>query len=151
MVGNLSYNEAPDIRAILLSNIDSTDIDDLWSLTDEEAQALSVLDSLRYIDEDADISRESYDMNDPDQRGLFVKSCIRSYDRNFKEFKPATQYDVTEALAELVERGDIESNPEITQAEYAQDTTLSGDIVTSTNSVVMRKVNTQYFHIGKRS
>lgn len=72
-----------------------------------------------------------------------MKSCIRSYERNFREFKPATQYDVTEALAELVERGDIESNPEITQAEYSKDDTLSGDIVTSTDSVVMKKINTQ--------
>lgn len=104
---------------------------------------MSVIDSLRYIDEDADISKASYDMDDPEQRGLFVKSCIRSYERNFKEFKPVTNYDVTEALADIVERGDIESNPEVTMDAYTQDQSLTGDVVTSTQGQVVMKVNTQ--------
>lgn len=72
----------------------------------EELQALSVMDSLSYIDEDASVCRSSYDMSDPEQRGIYVKSAIRSYERNFKEFKPVSNYEVTEAMAELVERAD---------------------------------------------
>jgi hypothetical protein len=87
------------------------------------------------------MSRATYDMNDPDQRGLFVKSAIRSYERNFREFKPATQYDVNDALADLVERGDIESQPEVTQNEYANDSSLPGDVVTSTDGEVILKAN----------
>lgn len=45
-------------------------------------------------------------MSDPEQRGIYVKSAIRSYERNFKEFKPVSNYEVTEAMAELVERAD---------------------------------------------
>ena len=129
-----------ELKPVLMSNVDQTDVD-VWSLTDEECQALSVLDSLRYIDEDASMSRATYDMNDPDQRGLFVKSAIRSYERNFREFKPATQYDVNDALADLVERGDIESQPEVTQNEYANDSSLPGDVITSTDGEVILKAN----------
>ena len=138
--GKSSSYSALDLKPVLMSNVDQTDVD-VWSLTDEECQALSVLDSLRYIDEDASMSRATYDMNDPDQRGLFVKSAIRSYERNFREFKPATQYDVNDALADLVERGDIESQPEVTQNEYANDSSLPGDVITSTDGEVILKAN----------
>ena len=138
-VKTTSYSNL-ELKPVLMSNVDQTDVD-VWSLTDEECQALSVLDSLRYIDEDASMSRATYDMNDPDQRGLFVKSAIRSYERNFREFKPATQYDVNDALADLVERGDIESQPEVTQNEYANDSSLPGDVITSTDGEVILKAN----------
>lgn len=125
-----------DLEDVLRSNLDTTDIEDVYGLSPEEMQALSVLDSLRYVDEDAAVCRASYDMNDPEQRGLFVKSAIRSYERNFREFKPARNYDVTEALAEMVERGDIESNPVVSQqvltGDPNNDLNVSGDITTST-------------------
>jgi homoserine trans-succinylase len=138
--GRPSSYSTIDLKPVLMSNVDQTDVD-VWSLNDDECQALSVLDSLRYIDEDASMSRATYDMNDPDQRGLFVKSAIRSYERNFKEFKPATQYDVNDALADLVDRGDIESQPEVTQNEYANDSSLPGDVITSTDGEVILKAN----------
>lgn len=130
--GDITYDKPGNhMRHVLLSMVDDSDIEDVYSLTDEEAQALSALDSLRYIDEEAAMSRASYDMNDPDERGLFVKSAIRSYERNFREFKPARNYDVTEALAELVERGDIESNKVVSQEVLATKSESEvGDIVT---------------------
>jgi hypothetical protein len=136
------YNQSIDAEDFLAGFVDSEAIDDVYSLTMPELQALSVLDSLKYIDEDAVLCRESYDMNDPDQRGLFVKSSIRSYERNFKEFKPATQYDVTDALADMVERGDIVNNPTPIPKENASPT---GDddspVVTSTQEDIDVTVN----------
>lgn len=143
-----------DLKYILMSMVDDTDIEDVYSLTDEEAQALSSLDSLRYIDEEAALSRASYNMDDPDERGLFVKSAIRSYERNFREFKPADNYDVTEAFAEMVERGDIESNQTVSQEilntksedEVGDIITMSGEDIKVTADVqslkrVMKMIN----------
>ena len=130
---------------LLMSMIDEDDIEDIYSLTEEEIQALSVLDSLRYTDEEAAVSKESYDMNDPDERGLFVKSAIRSYERNFKEFKPAENYEVTQALAELVERGDIESNKQVSIENLTADMNDldMGDIVTLSGSDFKVKADIQ--------
>lgn len=143
-----------DLKYILMSMVDDTDIEDIYSLTDEEAQALSSLDSLRYIDEEAALSRASYNMDDPDERGLFVKSAIRSYERNFREFKPVDNYDVTEAFAEMVERGDIESNQTVSQEilitksedEVGDIITMSGEDIKVTANVqslkrVMKMIN----------
>lgn len=142
---NYSDNSPQDmLKYVLLSMVDDEDIEDVYSLSDEEAQALSALDSLRYIDEEAAMSRASYNMNDPDERGLFVKSAIRSYERNFREFKPADNYDVTTALAELVERGDIESNQVVSQeilATKSEDEV--GDIVTLSGESVKVKADVQ--------
>lgn len=126
---NYSYNVSLDMAEILAGFIDTDNIPDVLSLSGPELQALSVIDSLQYIDEDAAMCAESYDMSDPEQRGLYVKSAIRSYERNFREFKPATHYDVTESLAELVERGDVISKPLVSQSVATDDT--EEDIVTS--------------------
>ena len=84
-------------------------VDGFTGLSLEEAQAFSILDSLRYIDEDAEFSKETYDMTDPEQRGLYVRSAIKAYERNFREFKPVRSYDVTEKMADLVENVGVES------------------------------------------
>ena len=84
-------------------------VDGFTGLSLEEAQAFSILDSLRYIDEDAEFSKETYDMTDPEQRGLYVRSAIKAYERNFREFKPVRSYDVTERMADLVENVGVES------------------------------------------
>lgn len=102
-----------DVTDLMLGFADVSGIDDIYSVSKAELQAMSVLDSLQYIDEDAELCKETYDMNDPDERGLFVKSSIRSYERNFKEFKPAENYDVTEALADIVDRGDVNAAPNL--------------------------------------
>lgn len=129
-----------DYGDILLGFADVSGIDDIYSLTKEEIQALNVLDSLQYIDEDAVLCKESYDMNNPDERGLFVKSSIRSYERNFKEFKPANNYDVTEALADMVDRGDISSKETL-----IPDSEVNGDtedtIVTSSRDEIKANIN----------
>ena len=67
---------------------------------------MSNYDSLQNIDEDADTCMDSYDMDDPEERGLYMKSAIRSYERNFKAYKPKENYDVTNAMSEMIERGD---------------------------------------------
>lgn len=112
LTGNFNYCSA-DFSELLMGFADLDGVDDIYSVSNKELQALSVLDSLQYIDEDATLCKESYDLNNPEERGLFVKSSIRSYERNFKEFKPAHNYDVTEALADMVDRGDIASTSNI--------------------------------------
>ena len=82
-------------------------IDNLTELTAEEAQAMSILDTLNYVDEDASLVKQSYDMSNPEERAKFIKSSIKFYERNFKEFKPAAHYDgITDSMAELIEKGD---------------------------------------------
>ena len=130
---------------LLVGFADLDGIDDVYSLSREELQALSILDSLQYIDEDAILCKESYDMNNPDERGLFVKSAIRSYERNFKEFKPAENYDVTEALAEMVERGDISTNPNIVIPKEDATEGSVEDTVTASKEDLNVQVNKKNF------
>ena len=134
--GSVSKEEA---RSIMISNVDVNGFSDVYSLTDAELQAISVLDSLRYIDDDAEFVRGTYNMDDPDERGLFVKSAIRSYKRNFKDFKESDSYDVTEALAELVEKGDI-GDVDSVNLDVATDDTV-GHIVTTSTKRLSYKVD----------
>lgn len=129
-----------DPKDFLIGFFDSDNIDDVYSLNENEMQAMSVLDSLRYIDEDAHLCQESYDMNDPEQRGLFVKSSIRSYERNFREFKPVSDYDVTDALADMVERGDVVTNPVLVSQSVANSDT-GEPVVTSSIEEIDVRVN----------
>lgn len=136
---NYPYKSVDDMHDLLAGFMDTESVGDVFSLSDSEMQALAVIDSLKYIDEDATLCADSYDMKDPEQRGLFVKSAIRSYERNFKEFKPANHYDVTESLAEMVEKGDIISKPVVSQSAATDDT--EEDTVTSTVDEIDVTVN----------
>lgn len=123
-----------DTKSLLVSLINTDGIDDVYSLDANELQAMSIMDSLHYIDEDAELCRDSYDMSDPDQRGMYLKSALRSYERNFKEFKPRDYYDVTEKLADMVDRGtDIKKGVVI--ASKATDDT-EADIITGTQEEI---------------
>lgn len=117
---NSMFIEGEDIvDSLFIGNFDQTDVyyDENNKITLDEMQALSSLDSLRYIDEDAELSKSSYNMKDPYDRALYVKSAIRSYERNFKDYKTVSNYDVPNTLAELVENEKIESNPVISYEE----------------------------------
>ena len=135
-----SFNSI-DFSSLLYSNVADGDVSDLYSLTEEEAQALSVLDSLRYIDEDARFCKSTYNMDDPEERGLFVKSAIRSYERNFKEFKPAYNYDVNDAMADLVEAGDIESSPVIPRDVALSSDDTNNNFTSDTANILKVKVD----------
>lgn len=138
--GAMTYGSSDDFdpKDFMVGFFDSDSIDDVYSLNENEMQAMSVLDSLRYIDEDASLCQESYDMNDPEQRGLFVKSSIRSYERNFREFKPASSYDVTDALADMVERGDVVTNPVLVSQSVATDDTDAPVVTSSIEEIDVR-------------
>lgn len=99
-----------DLTELLLGMADTTGIDDIYGLSAEEVQALGIIDSLAFIDEDATLIKDTYDMNDPDDRGLYTKSIIKSYEKNFRDYKPKNDYDVTDTMAELVERSDEENS-----------------------------------------
>ena len=108
LCGN-STNESVRIDMACASNINEKGIEDIFSLSASELQALSVLDSLNYIDEDAELVKKSYDMSDPDERALYVKSAIKSYENCFRDFKASDSYDVTDGIAETVEDIDSEN------------------------------------------
>ena len=93
------------MQDLLLGNIEYEDYENPFDLSAEELQAVSSYDSLKYIDEDAKTCRESYDMNDPEERSLFIKSAIKSYDRNFRAFRSKNDYDVAQAFSDMVEKG----------------------------------------------
>jgi hypothetical protein len=128
-----------DLKDVLPGMVDTDQVGDVFGMSDAELQAMAAIDSLQYVDEDAALSLESYDMSDPEQRGLYVKSAIRSYERNFKEFKPSNNYDVTESLADMIERGDIISRPVVPQAIATDDT--EADTVTSSAEEVDVSIN----------
>lgn len=134
---NYRFVEGEDITTNLFKgNFDQTDVSYDDNLSLDEMQALSSLDSLRYIDDNSDLAKSSYNMKDPYDRALYVKSAIRSYERNFKEFKPVSSYDVPNTLAELVENEKVESNPVISYEEIRDNTATENDrtrdILTST-------------------
>lgn len=116
-------------------------VDGLSTLTLEESQAFAVLDTLRYTDEDAEFSKETYDMTDPEQRGLYVRSAIKSYERNFKEFKPARSYDVTGEIANLVENVGVESVKLITIDKDDPNVENEDDLITMTSKEVEIRVD----------
>ena len=111
-------------------------VDGLSTLTLDESQAFAILDTLRYTDEDAEFSKETYDLSDPEQRGLYVRSAIKSYERNFKEFKPARSYDVTGEIANLVENVGVESVKLITIDKDDPNVENEDDLITLTSKEV---------------
>lgn len=124
------------VQSMISDNDFDFGVDGLSTLTLEEAQAFAVMDTLRYIDEDAEFSKETYDLSDPEQRGLYVRSAIKSYERNFKEFKPARSYDVTEKMASLVENIGVESVKFITIDKNDPDIENEDDMITMTSKEV---------------
>ena len=133
---NFIENEG-DTQFLFYGNFNQTDTPYTAEMTIDEMQALSSLDSLRYVDDSAELAKSSYDMSDPYDRALYVKSAIRSYERNFREFKPGINYDLPNTLAELVENEKIESNPIISYDRFVgaesapEDVNKGMDIVTS--------------------
>lgn len=127
--------ESEDLNDLMLGSIDYEKFDNPYDLTQEEVQAMSNYDSLQNIDEDADTCMDSYDMNDPEERGLFMKSAIRSYERNFKAYKPKDNYDVTTAMSEMIERGDRFRDRIVADEKYdGEDTSVY--VVTSTQDEI---------------
>lgn len=105
-IGGKGRSDLSIVNDLMISCIDTEKFENPYDLTTEELQAVSNYDSLQYIDEDANLCMESYNMEDPDERVLFIKSAIKSYERNFKDYKPKANYDVTEAMSDLIERGE---------------------------------------------
>ena len=114
--------------------------DNPYDLTPEEVQAVSNYDSLRNVDDDAKTCIESYNMDDPDERALFLKSAIRSYERNFREYKPSNNYDVTEAMSNLIENGERFKDRIVSDSDYnGEDSSVY--VVTATNDELKLNVD----------
>lgn len=125
------------MQDIMLGNITYEEFEDPYTLSAEELQAVSSYDSLKYIDEDAQTCRESYNMNDPEDRSLFIKSAIKSYDRNFRAFKSKDDYDVAQAFSDMVEKGVTFSDRIVSKDEVA-DVDLTSYEVTATPYAIDR-------------
>lgn len=84
-----------------LSSDDYVSNDDVDTL-----QSLSVIDSLRYLDDDFYFASTSYDMNDENQVSMLYESIIDSYRRNFLDLKKSN-INTVDAIMNIVDNGDI--------------------------------------------
>lgn len=143
IVTGQAYRVDPeDLTDILFGNIDYEKFDNPYDLTQEEVQAVSNYDSLQHVDEDAKVCMGSYNMDDPEERGLFMRSAIKSYERNFKEYKPSNNYDVTEAMADLIENGERFKDRIVPENSYdGEDQSVY--VVTATDNEVKLNLNKQ--------
>ena len=140
LVGN--GTEKDSLQDLVISCIETENIENPFELSIEEIQALSNYDSLQFIDEDAKLCADSYNMNDPDERGMFIRSAISSYEKNFKAYKPKNNYDVTEAMAEMVENKDV-LKTKIVSADISTEEDDSGYITTSSTDEIRNSFNKQ--------
>lgn len=141
---NLSGVNAFFIQDLMLSMIDYEMFDNPYELTESEIQAISSYDSLRNVDSDAKICMESYNMDDPEERGMFMKSAIRSYERNFRDFKPKENYEVTEALSNMIENGERFKNRIVPDETFdGEDTSVY--VVTSTKGELKIQIDKKSF------
>lgn len=100
---------ADDADMLLASNIDREQIKDYDKLSCEDLQAISAVDSLVYIDDEAKIMKEQYDFTDPNERQVYLKSVLDMYNTEFRDFRDRED-EVDESLYELVENPDKVSN-----------------------------------------
>lgn len=59
---------------------------DITSLSKQEMTALSVLDGVKYLDDDLELEPNLYDMKNEDERELFLKTAIVSYKKKFETY-----------------------------------------------------------------
>lgn len=93
--------EYGDMLRSNLSDDDYVSNDDIDTL-----QSLSVIDSLRYLDDDFYFASTSYDMNDENQVSMLYESIIDSYRRNFLDLKKSN-INTVDAIMDIVDNGDI--------------------------------------------
>ena len=127
----------------MVGNVNIDAFDNPYDLTPSELQAVSNYDSLQNIDEDAKVCVSSYNLNDPEERGLFLKSAIKSYEKNFREYKPENNYDVTTAMSDLIERGESFKDILVPETEYSGDGSVVGYITTDTPEMIEIKLTKQ--------
>lgn len=108
---NIDY--LSEFTDILVSNVDDYDQNSLGDntvLSDEELQALSNIDALRYMtNDDSSLNPSAYDLSDKDERDLYFDSVVRTYDKKFKAYKPTKDTPIVDSLLDTVEKGTINS------------------------------------------
>lgn len=108
---NIDY--LSEFTDILVSNVDDYDQNSLGDntvLSDEELQALSNIDALRYMtSDDSSLNPSAYDLSDKDERDLYFDSVVRTYDKKFKAYKPTKDTPIVDSLLDTVEKGTINS------------------------------------------
>lgn len=140
--GKSSSVDSSFFQDLMLGMIDYEMFDNPYELTESELQAISSYDSLKNVDSDAKVCMESYNMDDPEERGMFMKSAIRSYERNFRDFKPQENYEVTEALSNMIENGERFKNRIVPDETYdGEDTSVY--VVTSSSGEVRIQIDKQ--------
>jgi len=108
-----NINYLSEFTDILVSNVDDYDQNSLGDntvLSDEELQALSNIDALRYMTSgDSSLNPSAYDLSDKDERDLYFDSVVRTYDKKFKAYKPTKDTPIVDSLLDTVEKGTINS------------------------------------------
>lgn len=94
------------VRDLMISNIDWEKFDNPYELSAEDLQAVANYDSLKFIDEDVKVHAEAYDLDDPTERGMFIKSVAKSYDRNLRDYVSKDDYNsvLVDSISDLVDR-----------------------------------------------
>lgn len=141
--GRSNYVDINNLNDLMVGNVNIDAFDNPYDLTPSELQAVSNYDSLQNIDEDAKVCVSSYNLNDPEERGLFLKSAIKSYEKNFREYKPENNYDVTTAMSDLIERGESFKDILVPETEYSGDGSVVGYITTDTPEMIEIKLTKQ--------
>lgn len=138
--GRSSSADSSFVQELMLGMVDYEMFDNPYELSESELQAISSYDSLKNVDSDAKVCMESYNMDDPEERGMFMKSAIRSYERNFRDFKPKENYEVTEALSNMIENGERFKNRIVPDESYdGEDTSVY--VVTSSEGEVRIQID----------
>ena len=149
IVSGESSSEDISVQDLMLGNIEYEAFGNPFELNAEELQAVSSYDSLKYVDEDANACRESYNMNDPEERGLFIKSAIKSYDRNFRTFKSTRDYDVAQAFSDMVEKGVTFGDRIVSKKNLAEPDITNYEVTATEESLKRSNMKKSMVKIGK--
>jgi len=74
------------IETYMTTMFDFSNKVDITTMDKKTALAYSVLDGLKYTDEDLNLVSQNYDMNDPEEREVFLKNVITGYKKKFENF-----------------------------------------------------------------
>lgn len=89
---------------VLLSNI--SDDDYVSGLSDTDMQALSIIDSLRYLDDVFYSASKTYDLSDESQRLMLFESVMDSYSRNFVKLKNENN-DIIDSISKTIDDNSV--------------------------------------------
>ena len=103
---------------VLLSNI--SDDDYVSGLSDTDMQALSIIDSLRYLDDVFYSASKTYDLSDESQRLMLFESVMDSYSRNFVKLKNENN-DIIDSISKTIDDNSVNGVEKIFKGNIYSD------------------------------